>query len=98
MPRPASPASFLACALAACGASKDAPPPDSCSSLPTGAVSTAAATYPAHPHYCLFTFAQNVTGARGLAFAPNGDLFVAGGGQLVVLFDTNGDGVSGANE
>ena len=98
MQRTASPASFLACALAACGASKDAPPPDSCSSLPTGAVSTAAATYLADPHYCLFTFAQNVTGARGLAFAPNGDLFVAGGGQLVVLFDTNGDGVSGANE
>jgi glucose/arabinose dehydrogenase len=46
----------------------------------------------------MITFAQNVMGARQLAIAPNGDIFVGGGGQIVVLFDTDGNGISDANE
>jgi glucose/arabinose dehydrogenase len=46
----------------------------------------------------MIVFAQNVTGARQMAFAPNGDLFVGGNGQVTVLFDGNGDGVSDASE
>jgi glucose/arabinose dehydrogenase len=53
----------------------------------------------------MITFAQNVTGARGIAFAPNGDLFVVTKdpngtslGALMVLYDANGDGVSDATE
>jgi glucose/arabinose dehydrogenase len=47
----------------------------------------------------LIRFAQSVSRARQIAFAPNGDLFVAtAGGQIVVLFDTDGSGVSDAAE
>ena len=83
-------------ALAACSSGPAAPPPDSCSTVPPAALYAGA--YLADPHYCMFTFASGLTGARQLALAPNGDLFVAGNGQITVLFDTNGDGVSDASE
>jgi glucose/arabinose dehydrogenase len=47
--------------------------------------------YLADPKLCLALYAQDLAGARQLAFAPNGDLFVSAGGQLKVLHDTNGD-------
>jgi glucose/arabinose dehydrogenase len=52
----------------------------------------------ADSHFCMIRYASNVTNARDLLFAPNGDLFVAGGGDVKVLYDSNGDGLSGANE
>jgi glucose/arabinose dehydrogenase len=97
--RPSSASHLLAavCALAACsGSGTQPPPPDSCSNLPAGALYVGA--YLADSHYCMITYAQNVTRARQLAFAPNGDLFVASEGQIIVLFDANGDGVSDAGE
>jgi len=54
--------------------------------------------YLADPHYCMITFATGVTGARELAVAPNGDIFVGGNNQVTVLYDTNADGVSDATE
>ena len=52
----------------------------------------------ADPHFCLYTYAS-VPGARGLVVAPNGDLFVAtNGGQVRVLYDGDGNGLSDANE
>ncbi|HEY7375858.1 MAG TPA: PQQ-dependent sugar dehydrogenase [Polyangia bacterium] len=86
---------LLACALLACAGSPEPPPADSCSGVPAAALQDA---WTADPHYCLIAFAQNVTGARGLTFAPNGDLFVAETGQVAVLYDANGDGVSDASE
>jgi glucose/arabinose dehydrogenase len=56
------------------------------------------------PALCLIDYATNVgapggaLSPRGIAFAPNGDLFVISGGHVLVLFDANGDGVSGAGE
>jgi glucose/arabinose dehydrogenase len=82
-------------ALVACSGSSGSPPPDSCGTVPASAIYAA---YLADPHYCMISYAQNVTSARQLAIAPNGDIFVAGGGQIVVLFDSNGDGVSDASE
>ena len=43
----------------------------------------------ADPALCLVEFASNVAGSnpRGMAFAPNGDLFVASSGRVVVLYD-----------
>jgi len=89
--------SLLACALAACSSEGPSrPPPDSCGAVPASALNVAACLV--DPHYCMIDFAQNVTHARQLAFAPNGDLFVASTGQVVVLFDDNGDGLSDAGE
>jgi len=88
--------SFLACAFAACSSGPSPPPPDSCAGVPASALPPG--IYLADPHYCMITFAANVTHARQIAFAPNGDLFVAADGQVVVLFDDNGDGVSDAGE
>src|SRR5262249_37029281 len=68
---------------------------DSCSNAPSAAI---VAAWTADPHFCLFRFADSVPGARQLAFAPNGDLFVSVGGQVVVLFDDNHNGVSEGNE
>jgi glucose/arabinose dehydrogenase len=84
----------LAAPLAACSGSKEGPP-DSCSTVPASALVTA---WTADPHYCLIRFADNVTGARQLAVAPNGDIFVGGNNQIVVLSDADGDGVSDAAE
>jgi glucose/arabinose dehydrogenase len=52
----------------------------------------------ADSHFCMIRYAAGVTGARGLLYAPNGDLFVAGNAQIRILFDTNGNGVSDAGE
>jgi glucose/arabinose dehydrogenase len=46
----------------------------------------------------MIRYASNVTHARALLFAPNGDLLVAGDGNVTVLYDSDGDGVSGAGE
>jgi glucose/arabinose dehydrogenase len=81
--------------LLACSGAASKPPPDSCGAAPAAALVTA---FTADPHYCMIRFAENVMGARQIAFAPNGDLFVGGNGQLVVLFDANGDGISDAAE
>jgi glucose/arabinose dehydrogenase len=64
--------------------------------VPSSALVTA---WTADPHFCLIRYASNVAQARGLLFAPNGDLFVqSGGGRVTVLYDTNGNGISDANE
>jgi glucose/arabinose dehydrogenase len=96
MRRSAPSLSLFACAFAACSSGASPPPPDSCGSVPPSALTVGA--YLADPHYCMISFAKDVTRARQLAFAPNGDLFVAAEGQIVVLFDDNADGVSDAGE
>jgi glucose/arabinose dehydrogenase len=84
----------LVLAAAACSG-KSAPPANSCDNVPAAAMVPA---WTADPHYCVYKFAE-VAGARGQLFAPNGDLFVAtNNGQIVVLFDSDGDGLSGATE
>src|SRR5688572_28126973 len=85
---------IAAAAPAACS-DKDTPPADSCGSVPAASIVTA---WTADPHYCMIRFASNLAGARQLAIAPNGDVFVAAGSQIVVLHDDDGDGVSGAAE
>jgi glucose/arabinose dehydrogenase len=89
------PIASLLAALAACSSSPSPPPPDSCSTVPAAALYGA---YVADPHYCMITFATNVAGARQLAVAPNGDIFVGSSGQVTVVYDDDGDGVSGATE
>jgi len=71
-------------------------PGDSCANVPSTALVSA---WTADPHFCLIRFAASLARARQIAFAPNGDLFVAtAGGQVVVLYDTDGNGVSDAGE
>src|SRR6187455_188528 len=95
MQRP-SPSLLLAavCTLAACSGTQQ-PHPDTCSNVPASALVDA---WPADPHYCLIQYADGLAGARQLAVAPNGDLFVMASSQIVALLDTNGDGVSDAGE
>jgi glucose/arabinose dehydrogenase len=78
-------------------ATPEAAPPlrDTCSSVPASA---RVAAWTADPHFCLIRFAEAVPRARQLAFAPNGDLFVGSEGQVLVLFDGDGNGVSDASE
>jgi len=54
----------------------------------------------ADPKMCLTVFASDLGAARQMAFAPNGDLFVAigGAGQVVALYDADKDGASAASE
>src|SRR5262249_57889795 len=54
----------------------------------------------ADPALCLVEYASNVASSnpRGMAFAPNGDLFVVSSGRVVVLYDANGDGISDSSE
>src|SRR5262245_17211325 len=94
---PAAIAGLLAVSsgLAACSNSAGPPPPDSCSSVPVAAVMSA---WTADPHYCMIQFATNLSAARQLAVAPNGDILVATSGSVIALFDGNGDGVSDAGE
>jgi glucose/arabinose dehydrogenase len=69
---------------------------NSCANVPEAAVVSA---WTADPHFCLIRFATAVNRARQIAFAPNGDLFVAtAGGQVIVLYDTDGNGVSDPDE
>jgi glucose/arabinose dehydrogenase len=80
-----------ACGAWACSSSaKPTTPPDSCAGVPASARVTA---WTADPHFCLYRFAS-VQGARQLALAPDGELFVATNtAQVFVLSDTDGDGV-----
>ena len=55
-------------------------------------------SYVADPKLCVYVFAQDVAGARQLAFAPNGDLFVSNNEKLTVLWDADHNGASDANE
>jgi glucose/arabinose dehydrogenase len=59
--------------------------------------STPLDAYVSDPKLCVYVYAQSLPGARQLAFAPNGDLFVSAG-KLVVLWDDDKDGTSQANE
>lgn len=57
------------------------------------------AAWKARSSLCLNVYATNVgTKTRGMAFAPNGDLFVISGGTLYVLYDEDRDGVSSPQE
>jgi glucose/arabinose dehydrogenase len=92
--------SLLVCTVAACSSSNNGPtlpPPDSCSNVPAASLSPWP-TWFADPHYCLFVYADTLPGARGLAVAPNGDVFVVSNSQVWVLPDDNGDGISDADE
>jgi glucose/arabinose dehydrogenase len=69
---------------------------DSCANVPSAALVSA---WTGDDHFCLIRYATGVPRARQIAFAPNGDLFVAtAAGQLVVIFDVDGDGVSSTEE
>ena len=82
-----------ATATTACSG-KDSPPPDSCGAVPAASIVSA---WTADPHYCMIRFASSVTGARQLAIAPNGDVFVAAGrARSSSCHDDDGDGVSDA--
>jgi glucose/arabinose dehydrogenase len=67
-----------------------------CTKVPSSSLVTA---WTADSHFCLIRYATSVAAARQVAVAPNGDLFVAtAGGQIIVLYDTNGNGVSDPGE
>lgn len=70
-------------------------PTNTCDDVPA---STLVNVWTADSHFCMIRYASGVTHARGLLFAPNGDLLVAGGADVKVLYDTDGDGVSAASE
>ncbi len=52
----------------------------------------------ADPHFCLYKYADTLAGARQIALAPNGDLFVSVAGEVWVAYDANGDGISAIDE
>lgn len=54
----------------------------------------------ADPRLCLVRFSTDLPAPRGMAIAPNGDIFVVARGTstIVVLYDADGDGVSMASE
>jgi glucose/arabinose dehydrogenase len=69
---------------------------DFCANVPSTALVSA---WTADSHFCLIRYATGIPRARQIAFAPDGDLFVAtAAGQVVVLFDADGDGVSSTDE
>jgi glucose/arabinose dehydrogenase len=86
----------LCAVLTACSGSPSPPPPDSCSNVPPAAI--VRSVFTADPHYCLISYALDMRGARQLAVAPNGDLFLAGTSTIWILPDDNGDGISDASE
>src|SRR5205823_11616776 len=49
------------------------------------------------PRYCVYLFASGLGGARQMAFAPNGDLFI-NNGNVTVLYDDDASGSIGDNE
>lgn len=67
-----------------------------CSGLPAEA-SSALDPYLADPKLTLTTWARDLGAARQLAIASNGDVFV-NHGKISVLWDADGDGVSGPQE
>lgn len=70
----------------------NAPPGATCKGTPF------ANTFTSDPRLCVVQFASGLGRARQLAFAPNGDLFVASDSNIVGLYDGDGDGVSGGGE
>ncbi|HET6338344.1 MAG TPA: PQQ-dependent sugar dehydrogenase, partial [Polyangiales bacterium] len=53
--------------------------------------------YVSDPKLCVYAFATGLPSARGMAFAPNGDLFLSAA-KIVVLWDADKNGASDANE
>jgi glucose/arabinose dehydrogenase len=82
----------IAAAAAACGSN---PPPRP----PVGA-GEAVDAWVSDGQYRVTAFASGLGHPRGMAFAPNGDLFVVNGGDstVIVLFDDDGNGSSGDGE
>ncbi len=69
---------------------------------PSGSVNTCVGTmkldpFLSDPKLCVYVYAQNLSRPRGIAFAPNGDLFVSAG-EIEVLWDANKNGTSEASE
>ena len=50
------------------------------------------------PALCLVEYASKVGFPRGMAFAPNGDLFVSAGDAVIVLYDDDRNGISDPSE
>jgi glucose/arabinose dehydrogenase len=80
------------------------PMPDAATSEPRPSTCVGANkldAYVSDPKLCVYVFAQNVSRARQMAFASNGDLFVSNGsnnGSLLVLWDADKNGASDADE
>src|SRR5262249_28384960 len=70
-------------------------PHNACDSVPASAQ---AAAWTADPHFCLIRYAEGGPGARQIAFAPNGDLFVGGASRVAVVYDSDRNGISDASE
>jgi len=77
------------------GAPSGPPLTNSCTGAPPFA-----GTWLSDPKLCLSVYADQLGAARQTAFAPNGDLFVAVSvaAKIVVVFDDDKNGVSGATE
>ncbi|MBI5486907.1 MAG: PQQ-dependent sugar dehydrogenase [Deltaproteobacteria bacterium] len=73
-----------------------APPVDSCFGPASAAVANAAVP----EGFCAWTWAEGLSAPRGIAVAPDGDVLVVerGSSRVTVLFDDDGDGVSGPEE
>lgn len=73
---------------------------------PGGAPSVSTCSFPARAAldanapdgFCAFTFATDVPRARGILVDAEGTVLVAGNGNIVALWDDDGDGVSGDGE
>ncbi|HKU37351.1 MAG TPA: PQQ-dependent sugar dehydrogenase [Polyangiales bacterium] len=75
------------------------PPMDAAVPVPKTCVGTKPLeAWVADPKLCVYVFAENVRAARGMVFAPNGDLFLISAGSVVVLWDANNDGTSSMTE
>jgi glucose/arabinose dehydrogenase len=89
LPRPRASRIFLgiaaAAAVPACGGSPSRP------TICTDG--TAIDAWVSDARYCVYTFATGLGGARQMAFAPNGDLFV-NNGKVTVLSDDDHNGTS----
>ena len=74
--------------------------------MPGGAPSVSTCSFPASAEleanvpdgFCAFTFATGVSKARGILVDSEGTVLVAGNGNIVALWDDDGDGVSGSGE
>jgi glucose/arabinose dehydrogenase len=77
-------------AAAACGGGPSSRPPTTC---PGDSVDV----WTSDSRLCVYVYAENLGHARQMAFAPNGDLFV-NTGDVVALFDGDGDGASTGSE
>lgn len=75
-------------------ADTSAPLVDTCGSVTTGAGDV----WLADPRLCLSVYAEKITLAREMAFAPNGDLLVESSGSIVVNADRDRNGVIDSSE